>query len=76
VLLYDGVALFVWPHLKGGDDVVKVAMISDLHLDINHQDAVVVAQQQAAYLAQRNVGLYLIAGDVTRACSQTISIES
>jgi len=64
---------FVRLYLKGGDDVVKVAMISDLHLDINQQDPETVAQQQAAYLTQRNVGLYLIAGDVTNYFSQSLA---
>lgn len=53
--------------------MVKVAMISDLHLDVNQQDAETVAQQQAAFLRQQNVGIYLIAGDITNYFAKSVA---
>ncbi len=53
--------------------MVHVAMISDLHLDSNHQDAHTVARQQAVYLQQQQVGVYLIAGDITNHFSRSLA---
>lgn len=48
-------------------------MISDLHLDVNQQDPKVVAQQQADYLRQQGVGIYLIAGDVSNYFAKSLA---
>lgn len=45
--------------------MVKVALISDLHFDVNRQDVDKLLPQQAGYLMQQGVGVYLIAGDIT-----------
>lgn len=52
---------------------MKVALISDLHLDINQQDPLVTAQQQAAFLRQHNVGIYLIAGDISNDFAKSLA---
>ncbi|MFC6290033.1 metallophosphoesterase [Levilactobacillus angrenensis] len=53
--------------------MVRVALISDLHLDVNQQDAATVARQQAAYLTRQRVGVYLIAGDITNYFDQSLA---
>ncbi|WP_333604285.1 metallophosphoesterase, partial [Lactobacillus acetotolerans] len=44
--------------------IVKVAMISDLHFDINHVDIDWTIEQQSQWLMQNQIGVYLIAGDL------------
>ncbi|GAW99863.1 metallophosphoesterase [Secundilactobacillus mixtipabuli] len=44
--------------------MVKVAMISDLHFDINHVDIDRTIEQQSQWLTQNQIGVYLIAGDL------------
>ena len=44
--------------------MVKVAMVSDLHLDINKVDIERALQQQSHWLKKNQVGIYLIAGDL------------
>ncbi|KRL95289.1 metallophosphoesterase [Levilactobacillus hammesii] len=53
--------------------MVKAALISDLHFDVNHQDVDQLLPQQAGYLMQQGVGLYLIAGDITNHFDQSLA---
>ncbi|WP_341779389.1 metallophosphoesterase [Levilactobacillus sp. HBUAS70063] len=52
--------------------MVKVALSSDLHLDVNRQNVDQLLPQQAGYLMQQNVGVYLIAGDITNHFDQSL----
>ncbi|WP_461244752.1 metallophosphoesterase [Secundilactobacillus muriivasis] len=44
--------------------MVKVALSSDQHLDINQVPVETMISQQAAWLLQQQVGIYLVAGDL------------
>lgn len=44
--------------------MVKVAMTSDNHFDVNRIDSVEMGKRQAEYLHQQQVKIYLIAGDL------------
>lgn len=44
--------------------MVKVAMVSDIHLDINKVDVEQTLKQQSEWLTKNQVGVYLIAGDL------------
>lgn len=52
--------------------MVKAALISDLHFDVNRQNIDQLLPQQAGYLMQQGVGLYLIAGDITNHFAQSL----
>ncbi|HJE45922.1 metallophosphoesterase [Levilactobacillus namurensis] len=54
--------------------MARVALISDLHFDVNQVDPAAVLPQQAAYLKAQNVALYLIAGDLTNHFNQSLAI--
>ncbi|GAB5051975.1 metallophosphoesterase [Pediococcus ethanolidurans] len=43
---------------------MKIAMTSDNHFDVNRLDVTETLKQQAEFLANQNVSLYLIAGDL------------
>lgn len=53
---------------------MRVALISDLHFDVNHVDLATNLPQQAAYLRAQGVDLYLIAGDLTNHFRQSLAI--
>lgn len=53
---------------------VQVALISDLHFDVNQIDWRMILPQQVAYLRQNHVGLYLIAGDLSNHFAQSLEI--
>ncbi|MCD2255098.1 metallophosphoesterase [Agrilactobacillus fermenti] len=44
--------------------MVKIAMSSDNHIDVNHLDAAETLSQQLAYLLENQFDYYLIAGDL------------
>lgn len=44
--------------------MVRIAMTSDNHIDINQLDADVLIQQQAECIRQQHIDIYLIAGDL------------
>lgn len=53
--------------------MVKVAMVSDLHLDINKVDIERALQQQSHWLKKNQVGIYLIAGDLFNHFKRSLS---
>ncbi|MFC6259789.1 metallophosphoesterase [Levilactobacillus fujinensis] len=53
--------------------MVRVAIISDLHFDVNKQSVADILSQQATYLRQQRVGVYLIAGDITNHFDQSLA---
>lgn len=55
---------------------MKVAMISDLHVDSNHVNLDVELAQEAAYLRAQGIDLYLIAGDITNHFDRSLAIVS
>ena len=54
--------------------MVRVALISDLHFDVNQTDPRAMVPRQVAYLKQQRVGVYLIAGDLTNHFAQSVEI--
>ncbi|QMU07042.1 metallophosphoesterase [Levilactobacillus suantsaii] len=54
--------------------MVRVALISDLHFDVNRVDPAQIITQQVAYLKRQRVGLYLIAGDLSNHFDQSVRI--
>lgn len=52
----------------------RVALISDLHFDVNHVDLNQVLPQQASYLQEQGVDAYLMAGDLTNHFDQSLAI--
>lgn len=53
--------------------MVKVALVSDLHFDVNHQDLEAVIPAHVAWLKQHRVGVYLIAGDISNHFAQSLA---
>ncbi|PBQ23061.1 phosphoesterase [Levilactobacillus brevis] len=53
--------------------MVRVALTSDLHFDVNQQDTAKILPQMAAYLVAQRVGVYLIAGDLTNHFAQSLA---
>lgn len=53
--------------------MVKVAMVSDIHLDINKVNVNDTLQQQSDWLNQNEIGVYLIAGDLFNHFQRSLS---
>ncbi|WP_235995199.1 metallophosphoesterase [Secundilactobacillus yichangensis] len=53
--------------------MVKVAMVSDIHLDINKVDVEQALKQQSKWLVENQVGVYLIAGDLFNHFNRSLS---
>ncbi|GAX07225.1 phosphoesterase [Secundilactobacillus pentosiphilus] len=53
--------------------MVKVAMVSDLHLDINKVDIEQTLEQQSLWLKENQIGIYLIAGDLFNHFNRSLS---
>lgn len=53
--------------------MIKVAMTSDNHFDINHVDSVKMMKRQAKYLKVNHIDYYLIAGDLFNDFQQSLN---
>ena len=50
---------------------MKIAVSSDLHLDLNHADVVEIITQQAHYLTHQEIDHYFFVGDAFNDFEQT-----
>ena len=53
--------------------MVKVAMVSDLHFDINKVDPEQALVDQSQWLKTNQIGVYLIAGDLFNHFDRSLS---
>lgn len=56
-----------------GDNFLRVAMISDLHMDINRVNVSMALKQQSEWLTTNQIGVYLIAGDLFNHFNRTLN---